>query len=72
MKRREFVKICASAVAGVSASPELLAKGDREMHPYNRVALVDSYSKESVPGFRAGSRARLIYSIIPTLPRPVF
>ena len=48
MKRRKFVKICASAVAGVSASPDLLAKGDREMHPYNRVALVDPYSKDSV------------------------
>jgi len=49
MKRREFVKICASAVAGVSANPELLAEGDREIHSYNRVALVDSHSKESVP-----------------------
>ena len=48
MKRREFVKICASAVAGVSASPELLAKGERELHPYNRVALIDSYSKKKI------------------------
>lgn len=48
MKRREFVKICASAVAGVSASPELLAKGDREMHSYNRVALIDRLSKNPI------------------------
>ena len=48
MKRREFVKICASAVAGVSASPELLAKGDREMHSYSRVMLIDRLSKEPI------------------------
>lgn len=48
MKRREFVKICASAVAGVSASPELLAKGDRELHSYNRAVLVDRLSREPI------------------------
>lgn len=48
MKRREFVKICASAVAGVSASPELLAEGDRQVHHYNRVKLIDSSSKEPI------------------------
>ena len=48
MKRREFVKICASAVAGVSASPEVLARGDREMHPYNRVVLIDRLSKKPI------------------------
>lgn len=46
MKRREFVKICASAVAGVSASPELLAKGDRQTHFYNRVGLIDHITKD--------------------------
>ena len=49
MKRRKFVKICASAVAGVSASPELLARGDREWRPYNRVVLIHPKSKEPVP-----------------------
>lgn len=48
MKRRNFVKICASAVAGVSASPELLARGDRELRPYNRVMLVERVSKKPV------------------------
>ena len=48
MQRRKFVKICASAVAGVSASPELLARGDREWRPYNRVALIDPKSNEPV------------------------
>lgn len=48
MKRREFVKICASAVAGVSASPELLAGGERQMHLYNIVSLVDHETKKPV------------------------
>ena len=48
MKRREFVKICASAVAGVSASPELLAEGVRQMHFYNRTALIDYRTGERV------------------------
>lgn len=49
MKRREFVKVCASAVAGVSASPELLAGGDRELRTYNRVALIHPQNKEPIP-----------------------
>ena len=48
MKRREFVKLCASAVAGVSASPELLGEGNRELHFYERVALIDSFKHEPV------------------------
>lgn len=48
MKRRKFVKICASAVVGVSASPELLAEGNRELHGYERVALVERQSREAV------------------------
>jgi Rieske Fe-S protein len=48
MKRREFVKLCASAVAGVSASPELLGEGKNELHFYERVALIDRYSQEPV------------------------
>ena len=46
MKRREFVKLCASAVAGVNASPELLAAGKRELHFYERVALIDLNSQK--------------------------
>ena len=48
MKRREFVKLCASAVAGVSASPELLGEREQELHFYERVNLVDSYNKKPV------------------------
>lgn len=48
MKRRKFVKICASTVVGVSANPELLAEGNREIHAYERVALVDSQSRKPV------------------------
>ena len=46
MKRREFVKLCASAVAGVSASPELLGEVNRELQPYERVALIDLRNQE--------------------------
>ena len=31
MQRRGFVKLCATAVAGVSASPQLLAEGQQEL-----------------------------------------
>ena len=48
MKRREFVKLCASAVAGVNTSPELLAEGNRELHFYERVALIDNHTKQAV------------------------
>jgi hypothetical protein len=40
LKRRGFVKICASAVASVSASPGLLASTEKAIHRYNRVKLV--------------------------------
>jgi len=48
MKRRGFVKLCASALAGISASPELLAEGMREVHVYERVKLVDVNTHEPV------------------------
>jgi len=48
MKRRGFVKLCASALAGITASPELLAEGMREVHVYERVKLVDVKSHEPV------------------------
>jgi arsenite oxidase small subunit len=48
MKRRGFVKMCASAVAGIAASPELLASDHQQYHRYARVALIDPYSKEPV------------------------
>jgi Rieske Fe-S protein len=48
MKRRGFVKLCASAVASITASPELLAGEHQVYHPYGRVALVDHYSRDPV------------------------
>lgn len=40
MKRRGFVKLCAAAVAGITASPETLASNHQQYHRYGRVALV--------------------------------
>ena len=48
MKRRGFVKLCATAVAGITASPELMAKGHHVYQRYARVALIDPYSREPV------------------------
>ena len=48
MKRRGFVKLCASALAGITASPELLAEGMREVHVYERVKLVSVENHEPV------------------------
>lgn len=48
MKRRGFVKLCMSAVAGVSASPELLAQGNRTLHKYERVGLIDHLSHQPI------------------------
>ena len=48
MKRRGFVKLCAAAVAGITASPELIASGDQEYHRYDRVSLIDPDSKKPV------------------------
>ena len=48
MKRRGFVKLCAAAVAGISASPELIAGSDQEYRRYDRVSLTDPYSKMPV------------------------
>lgn len=40
MKRRGFVKLCASAAAAVGASPELLAQSGGRVKTYERVQLV--------------------------------
>ncbi len=48
MKRRGFVKLCASAVAGITASPELLAREHQVYRRYARVALIDPYTREPV------------------------
>lgn len=48
MKRRGFVKLCAGAVAGISARPEVLAGENQQYHRYQRVALVEPGSGEAV------------------------
>ncbi len=48
MKRRGFVKLCASAVAGITASPHLLARENQQYHRYGRVSLVDAHSGNAV------------------------
>ena len=48
MKRRGFVKLCASAVAGMAASPELLAERSEHYHRYARVALFDTVAEKPV------------------------
>ena len=48
MKRRGFVKLCAGAVAGITASPEVLAGDDQQYHRYARVSLIDHHSGDKV------------------------
>lgn len=48
MKRRGFVKLCAGAVAGITAAPELIASGQQQYRRYGRVALVDTHSQTAV------------------------
>ncbi|MDC1288096.1 sulfur oxidation protein, partial [Gammaproteobacteria bacterium] len=48
MKRRGFVKLCAGAVAGIAASPEVLSANDQQYHRYGRVSLVDRHSREKI------------------------
>ena len=48
MKRRGFVKLCMTAAASVSASPELLAHGDQKLQKYARVRLVQPVTHEQV------------------------
>jgi len=49
MKRRRFVKLCASAVASISASAEVLARDQTQYKRYGRVALIDPHSGEAIP-----------------------
>ena len=42
MKRRGFVKLCATAAAAVGASPELIAQPGGQIKKYARVLLVDA------------------------------
>ena len=48
VKRRGFVKLCAGAVAGISASPKVLGQGLQAYRRYGRVSLVDPGSSNAV------------------------
>ena len=48
MKRRGFVKLCAAAVAGITASPDSIARNDQEYRRYHRVSLADPSSGQPV------------------------
>ena len=48
MKRRGFVKLCASAVASITANAELLAADKQQIKRYGRVVLIDPYTREPV------------------------
>lgn len=50
IKRRGFVKICASTALSVSACPSLLANQQSTIHHYNRVKLVNSRGDAVTPG----------------------
>lgn len=43
--RREFVRVCATTVAAVSASPGLLAADNGTWHPHGRTRLLDASGK---------------------------
>jgi len=43
--RRGFVRLCASALAGISANPKVLAQPDARLHRYQRVRLVDGHDR---------------------------
>ena len=43
--RRGFVKLCASAIAMISASPQLLAQGDATLRRFNRVKLANNWDR---------------------------
>ena len=48
MKRRGFVKLCAGAVAGIAASPQILARDNQQYRRYERVSLVDPHSHDMI------------------------
>ena len=55
MKRRGFVKLCATAAAAVGANPELLAQPGGQIKEYERVLLVDTEGSPVRPdGLQAG------------------
>ena len=45
INRRGFVRLCATALAGITANPAVLAQSDARLHRYQRVRLVDDRGK---------------------------
>jgi len=67
IKRRGFVKICATVAAAVGASPELLANNTGEVKRYNRVMLVDAEQRPlTVDDIRVGETYVFNYPYVTT------
>lgn len=68
MKRRGFVKLCAGAVAGITANPQAMALDSQQYHRYARVALVDPHSGDaiSISGLAVGETYIFHYPYVST------
>jgi arsenite oxidase small subunit len=65
--RRNFVKLCASAVAGVTASPHVLARHETAPRPYDRVRLVDAWGETvRAADLKAGENYLFHYPFVAT------
>lgn len=65
--RRTFVKLCASAVAMVTASPSLLAQTSGTLRRYQRVKLVDTWDRPiTVAALQEGENYLFHYPYITT------
>ena len=65
--RRSFVKLCASAIALVTASPSVLAQKDRVLRRYQRVQLVDAWDRPiTVADLKEGENYLFHYPYITT------
>ena len=65
--RRGFVKLCASAIAMISASPKLLAQGDGTLHRFNRVKLVNDWGRPvKYTDLKVGESYVFLYPFIAT------
>lgn len=68
MKRRGFVKLCAGAVASISASAEVLAQDNMIHRRYGRVAMIDPQSgaKKAVRSLEVGETYLFHYPYVST------
>lgn len=65
--RRSFVKLCASAIAMVTASPSILAQKNAMLHRYRRVKLVDTFDRPiKVAALKEGENYLFHYPYVST------